>query len=78
VDTVKVFDPQTWIEHKNVERSGLEFEQFEEFQLIEEWCWLEDQHRLCTRLVAVAPLSWVAYGGGPLIRLPKFYRRCDE
>jgi hypothetical protein len=77
-DSVTVFDPQTWIEHNQVVQSGLEFEQFEELQLIEEWCWLEDQHRLCTRLVAVAPLAWVQHAGEPANRQPKFYRRCDE
>lgn len=77
-DTITVFDPQTWKEHTQVLQTGLDFEQQDDLQLIEEWYWQEEQGQLLTRLIAVAPRYWIYVDGQQDHRQAKFYRRCDD
>lgn len=77
-DTIVTFDPQTWQEHVQVIETGLDNQEVEDLQLVEEWYWDEGQQRLGTRLLAIAPRAMAKIPGKEPLLEARFYRRCDD
>jgi hypothetical protein len=67
MDSVTLFDPQTWKEYVQPVQRGLDFEEVQDLQLTEEWAWDEAE-----------PRTEVREPGTATQLLAPFFRKCTE